>query len=53
MADEYGFRRDVIEAVKELGISMVRYPGGNFVSGYKWTDGIGPKDKRPKKLDLA
>jgi len=48
-----GFRRDVIELVKELGISAVRYPGGNFVSGYKWEDGVGPREQRPRRLDLA
>ena len=52
-ADEEGFRTDVIELVKELGITTVRWPGGNFVSGYKWEDGVGPKDKRPRRLDLA
>jgi len=52
-ADEQGFRRDVIELVKELNIALVRYPGGNFVSGYNWTDGIGPVENRPRRLDLA
>lgn len=52
-ADEHGFRKDVIELVKELGVSVVRYPGGNFVSGYRWEDGIGPVELRPKRLDLA
>lgn len=52
-ADEQGFRKDVIKLVQELGVSLVRYPGGNFLSGYKWTDGIGPKELRPKRLDLA
>ena len=52
-ADEMGFRRDVIDMTKELGISVVRYPGGNFVSGYNWEDGVGPKNKRPKRTDLA
>lgn len=52
-ADEKGFRKDVIELVKELKMPIVRYPGGNFVSGYNWEDGIGPKDKRPKRLELA
>jgi len=53
LADDDGFRADVIEAVRELGVSMVRYPGGNFVSGYRWEDGVGPKEKRPRRLDLA
>ncbi|MDR2471339.1 MAG: alpha-N-arabinofuranosidase [Treponema sp.] len=52
-ADENGFRRDVIDLVRELGVSVVRYPGGNFVSGYRWEDGIGPPEKRPLRLDLA
>lgn len=52
-SDENGFRGDVTELVRELGVSTVRYPGGNFVSGYRWEDGIGPKDQRPKRLDLA
>jgi alpha-N-arabinofuranosidase len=52
-ADEDGFRYDVIELVRELGVSTVRYPGGNFVSGYRWEDGIGPRDERPRRLDLA
>jgi len=53
IADDNGFRADVIEAVRELGVTMVRYPGGNFVSGYRWEDGIGPKEQRPRRLDLA
>jgi len=52
-ADEDGFRKDVIELVKELGVTMVRYPGGNFLSGYDWKDGIGAKEERPTRLDLA
>lgn len=52
-ADAQGFRRDVLELVKQLQVGVVRYPGGNFVSGYQWTDGIGPVEKRPKRLDLA
>lgn len=52
-ADEKGFRRDVLELVKELGVSVVRYPGGNFVSGYRWEDGIGPVAERPRRLDGA
>ncbi len=50
-ADEHGFRKDVIELVKELGVTTIRYPGGNFVSGYKWEDGVGPVDQRPRRLD--
>lgn len=52
-ADEFGFRRDVQDLITELGISMVRYPGGNFVSGYRWEDGVGPRRQRPTRLDLA
>lgn len=52
-ADEDGFRTDVIDLVKKLNVPVVRYPGGNFVSGYNWEDGVGPVEKRPKRLDLA
>ena len=52
-ADEQGFRQDVMEAVKPLKLSHVRYPGGNFLSGYNWKDGIGPKEDRPVRPDLA
>ncbi len=52
-ADEMGFRHDVLDLVRELGVTIVRYPGGNFVSGYNWLDGVGPRTKRPKRLDLA
>jgi len=52
-ADDQGFRRDVLALVKKLQIPIVRYPGGNFVSGYNWEDGIGDKSLRPKKMELA
>jgi alpha-N-arabinofuranosidase len=52
-ADEEGFRGDVLELVRELGISTIRYPGGNFVSGFKWEDSVGPVADRPTRLDLA
>ncbi len=52
-ADADGFRTDVIELVKELGVSTIRYPGGNFVSGFRWEDSVGPKEHRPRRLDLA
>jgi alpha-N-arabinofuranosidase len=52
-ADGKGFRQDVIELVKELNVPLIRYPGGNFVSGYNWEDGIGPINDRPRRLDLA
>ncbi len=53
LADEHGFRKDVIAQIKGLGVPVMRYPGGNFVSGYNWLDGVGPKDKRPTVLDRA
>ena len=52
-ADEQGFRKDTLELVKELNVPVVRYPGGNFVSGYKWEDGVGPKEERPRRIELA
>ncbi|ROT29772.1 alpha-N-arabinofuranosidase [Micromonospora sp. HM5-17] len=52
-ADAYGFRRDVAELATELGVTLLRYPGGNFVSSYRWEDGIGPVAERPRRLDLA
>jgi alpha-N-arabinofuranosidase len=52
-ADAKGFRTDVIAEVKGLGVPIMRYPGGNFVSGYNWLDGVGPKDKRPTVLERA
>ena len=52
-ADAEGFRQDVIELVSELGVSAIRYPGGNFVSGFRWEDSVGPKNERPRRLDLA
>lgn len=52
-ADGRGFRMDVIKMINELGVPIVRYPGGNFVSGYNWEDGIGPLEDRPRRLDLA
>ena len=52
-ADTDGFRGDVMKLVYELGVSIVRYPGGNFVSNYKWEDGVGPVGQRPKRLDIA
>ena len=53
LADAKGFRTDVAREVKELGVPIVRYPGGNFVSGYNWLDGVGPKAQRPVVLDRA
>jgi alpha-L-arabinofuranosidase len=52
-ADEDGFRGDVLELTRELGVELVRYPGGNFVSGYRWEDGVGPASQRPVRRELA
>ena len=52
-ADDMGFRQDVMDMIKELRVPIVRYPGGNFVSGYNWEDGTGDKSKRPKRMELA
>jgi alpha-L-arabinofuranosidase len=52
-ADAQGFRQDVLELVHELAPTIIRYPGGNFVSGYNWEDGVGPVEQRPRRLDLA
>jgi alpha-N-arabinofuranosidase len=52
-ADANGFRGDVLDLVRELAPTIMRYPGGNFVSGYNWEDGVGPVEKRPRRLDLA
>lgn len=52
-ADEEGFRRDVLELVKEIGVPIVRYPGGNFVSNFYWEDSVGPVAERPRRLELA
>ena len=53
LADANGFRKDVAAEVKGLGVPIMRYPGGNFVSGYNWLDGVGPKEKRPTVLERA
>ena len=52
-ANEDGFRMDVVELVRELGSTTIRYPGGNFVSGFRWEDSIGPREQRPVRRDLA
>jgi alpha-N-arabinofuranosidase len=52
-ADADGWRRDVLDMVRELGVTLIRYPGGNFVSGYDWEDGVGPRHRRPTRLELA
>jgi alpha-L-arabinofuranosidase len=53
LSDDLGFRKDVLTATREMGVTMVRWPGGNFVSGYNWIDGIGPRDPRQPKRDHA
>jgi alpha-L-arabinofuranosidase len=53
LSDEHGFRKDVMDVVRPLHMPVLRWPGGNFVSGYHWTDGIGPQEKRPARLELA
>jgi alpha-L-arabinofuranosidase len=53
LADKQGFRKDVMDDLKRLGITIVRYPGGNFASGYRWRDGVGPVNERPVRTDLA
>ncbi|MFD0207877.1 alpha-N-arabinofuranosidase [Streptomyces hirsutus] len=52
-ADADGLRTDVLDLVRELGVTAIRYPGGNFVSGFKWEDSVGPAEERPRRLDLA
>jgi alpha-N-arabinofuranosidase len=53
LSDSNGYRKDVTEEIRKLGVPIIRYPGGNFVSGYNWLDGIGPKANRPRVLDRA
>ena len=53
LSDANGFRKDVLNEIRQLGVPIVRYPGGNFVSGYNWLDGVGPKQNRPRVLDKA
>src|ERR1035437_2274242 len=53
LSDANGFRTDVMKEVREMGVPIIRYPGGNFVSGYNWLDGVGPKQDRPRVLDKA
>ena len=52
-ADEHGFRKDVLECLRRLALTTVRYPGGNFASGYHWLNGVGPASTRPTLQDLA
>jgi alpha-N-arabinofuranosidase len=53
LSDEHGFRQDVLDAARRLRVPLLRWPGGNFVSGYHWTDGIGPPPQRPRRMELA
>jgi alpha-N-arabinofuranosidase len=53
LADADGFRKDVMEGTRGLGVTLLRWPGGNFASGYNWKDGIGPRDQRPARRDHA
>ena len=53
LSDAKGYRRDVMDWIKKLNVPVIRYPGGNFVSGFNWEDSIGPLNQRPKRLDLA
>jgi len=53
LTDENGFRKDLIQMTRELKVPVIRWPGGNYVSGYNWKDGIGPKDQRPVRMELA
>ncbi len=53
LSDSSGFRKDVLDEIRKLGVPIIRYPGGNFVSGYNWLDGVGPKANRPAVLDKA
>ena len=53
LSDSSGFRKDVVDEIRQLGVPIVRYPGGNFVSGYNWMDGVGPQASRPRVLDKA
>src|SRR5438105_14541291 len=53
LSDENGFRKDVMDEIRKIGVPIIRYPGGNFVSGYNWLDGVGPKQDRPRVLDKA
>ena len=53
LSDGRGFRRDVLEAARPLRVPILRWPGGNFVSGSHWLDGVGPANDRPRRSDLA
>jgi len=53
LSDSNGYRRDVLQAARDLHVTLLRWPGGNFSSNYRWRDGIGPRDQRPKRLEMA
>src|SRR4051812_47983485 len=53
LSDKKGYRKDVMQAVKDLDVTLMRWPGGNFSSNYNWKDGIGPRDQRPARLEMA
>jgi len=53
LADPNGYRKDVLEAARKLNVTLLRWPGGNFSSNYHWQDGIGPRDQRPPRLEMA
>ena len=53
LADSHGYRTDVLSALRELDVPVIRYPGGNFVATYHWQDGVGPKERRPARPELA
>src|ERR1700753_4314885 len=53
LSDSNGYRKDVLDAAKKMNVTILRWPGGNFSSNYHWTDGIGPRDKRPPRLEMA
>jgi alpha-N-arabinofuranosidase len=53
LSDSNGYRRDVMDAVRKLNVPILRWPGGNFSSNYQWMDGIGPRDQRPRRLEMA
>src|SRR4030095_2017828 len=50
LSDQFGYRKDVFNVVQQLNVSILRWPGGNFASGYNWKDGIGPKEQRPTRI---
>ena len=53
LADDRGFRTDVLAAMRKIGVPVLRWPGGNFASNYHWEDVIGPREERPARFDLA